>query len=108
MWRPFTALLVLERVIYVLRLFHKQFVGEAPHPVFAGLDGLNERVLRPMVVLGRVLVLGRVATPRVAAAEAGAEMNPRIAHRDAFATDVRRRRNAHNRVHVRTILHNGK
>ena len=56
MWRPFTALLVLERVIYVLRLFHKQFVGEAPHPVFAGLDRADDRVLRVPVVRAGMFV----------------------------------------------------
>lgn len=41
-----------------------------------------------MVVLGRMLVLGRIAAPHVAAAEAKPQMNPAISHFLALFADM--------------------
>jgi hypothetical protein len=48
-------------------------------PVFSGLEGLDNRVSREVVVLGRVLVLGFIAATYVPAREAFPEMYPLVA-----------------------------
>jgi hypothetical protein len=65
------------------RLRHKfaglDFVHVTPDPAFPRLDGTNQRMLRFVEMLGRMLVLGRVATANVSASEAKAQVNPRVA-----------------------------
>src|SRR5262249_48532228 len=65
---------------------HPDLVDEAPTPVFTGFERAHDRVLRRVKVLGRVLVLGIVAAADVAAGPAKAQMNPGIAHGEAFLT----------------------
>jgi hypothetical protein len=50
-----------------------------PDPAFSRLDRANQRMLRFVEMLDRMLVLGRVATPHVSAREAKTQVNPRIA-----------------------------
>jgi hypothetical protein len=47
--------------------FEHEFVHVAPHPIFAGLDGADDRVLGGVKVLGGVLIFGRIAAADVAA-----------------------------------------
>jgi hypothetical protein len=68
--------------------FHHNLVDVAPHPVFARLKGLHERVARAVEVLGGVLVLRGVAAPHVAADETFAQVDPRVSHLQAFLTTI--------------------
>ncbi len=58
---------------------HHDFIHVAPDPVFSWLEGLYDRMLRGVKVLGGVFVLGRVAATNVAAGEAFPEVHPGIA-----------------------------
>jgi hypothetical protein len=59
-----------------------------PHPAFSRLDRANQRMLRFMEMLGRVLVLGRVATTNVPTNEAKTQVNPRITGFGTFLADA--------------------
>jgi hypothetical protein len=65
-------------------IFCKQIVGVAPHPLFPRLSGNDDGMPGPVVVLGHVLMRGRVAAQRSAAGLTGAEMDPGSANFDAF------------------------
>ena len=71
-----------------LRLFGHLVVDVAVEPAFVGLGGGDDGVVCGVVVPGSVLVLGGVAAAYVAAGEAGAEVDPGVAHRDALLADV--------------------
>jgi hypothetical protein len=60
------------------------FVNVAPAPIFAGLERLNNRVFRPVKMLRRVLVLRRIAAAHMPAREAQPQVNPGVAHLEAF------------------------
>jgi hypothetical protein len=47
--------------------FEHDFVEVAPHPVFAGLDRLDNRVLGVVKVFGGVFIFGGVAAANVPA-----------------------------------------
>jgi hypothetical protein len=66
------------------KLFHKEFVGVAPHPVFTRFEGTNDGVLGVAIVGGGMFVFGGVATSDVSAGKAEAQVNPRVAHFKAF------------------------
>jgi hypothetical protein len=70
-------------------LFDDDFVEVAPHPIFTRLQGSDNRMLRRVKVLGGVFVLGRIATADVAAFQAQPQMDPGIAHLEAFFTTGR-------------------
>jgi hypothetical protein len=59
-------------------------VHVAPDPIFTRLDGLHHGVLGGVKVLGGVLILGGIAAAHVAAFQAGAQVDPGIAHLEAF------------------------
>jgi hypothetical protein len=63
-------------------------VHVAPRPGFPGFDGTDQRVLRFVEMLGGMLVFRRIATSNIAANETHAQMNPRVAHFDAFLANV--------------------
>jgi hypothetical protein len=63
-------------------------VHVAPDPALPRLDGTHERMLRPMIVFGGVLVLGRVAAANLPAGETHAKVNPRVTFFDALFTLV--------------------
>jgi hypothetical protein len=68
-----------------LRLsIQKDFVGVTPAPVLTRLKGLNDGMMRRTKMPSGVLVLGGVAASHVAAAQTEPEMNPRVAHLQAF------------------------
>jgi hypothetical protein len=52
------------------------------------LERLHDWVARRVEMSGGVLVFGRIATPNVPADQANPEMNPRIAHGEAFLAPV--------------------
>jgi hypothetical protein len=59
-----------------------------PDPAFSGFDRAHKRMFRVVKVLGRMLVLGRVATGGMATNETHAQVNPRIACLNAVLTHV--------------------
>src|SRR6266446_3659362 len=65
------------------------FVYIAEAPLLSGLQRADDRVARGVKMLGRVLVLGRVAAADVAAAHAQAQVHPGIAHRQALLAALR-------------------
>jgi hypothetical protein len=65
-------------------------IDVAPAPVFSGLEGLDDGVLRLMEMLGGVLVGRAVATADVSADEAEAKVNPLSADLEAVFAAVGR------------------
>src|SRR5258706_15123227 len=63
---------------------HRDLVDITPAPVLAALERGDDRMLRRMVVLGRMLVLRVVATADVAAGPAQAKVHPGIADCEAL------------------------
>src|SRR5215213_10328652 len=59
-------------------------IDVAVAPVFSGLEGLDDRVAREVVVLGRVLVLRFIAATYVPANEALTQVHPRAPHPEAL------------------------
>jgi len=64
--------------------FELYLIHKAPHPVFAGLDGLHDGMLGRVEMFRRMLVLGRIATPNMAALAAKPQVHPIIAHFQTF------------------------
>jgi hypothetical protein len=90
-------------ICYVFALEHN-LVDVAPAPVFARLEGLNDRVIRCVKMLRRMLVFGRIAAADVPANEAYAQMHPGIAGLQAILTSVRAGGNVSNLIEVCTLL----
>jgi len=59
---------------------NEQLINIAISPSFPRLKGANYRMLRRVVVLGCMLVLGRIAAADMSAGKTQPEMNPAIAH----------------------------
>jgi hypothetical protein len=68
------------------QLLHEDLIDVTPQPVFARLEGLDDRVLGSVEMLRRVFVLRTVAAADMTASFAEAKMNPRVAHFQAFFT----------------------
>jgi hypothetical protein len=60
------------------------FINITPTPIFAWLDRLDDGMLRRMEMLGGVLILGRIAAAHVAAGFADSQVDPCVAHFQAF------------------------
>jgi hypothetical protein len=56
--------------------FEKEFVGVTPYPLFARLEGTDQRMFRRVVMFRRVLVRRRVAATDVTASQTQAQMHP--------------------------------
>ena len=82
-----------------------RLVHVTPAPIFAWLKRLHDRMVRRVVVLGRVLVLARVAAADVAALQTDAEMHPAIAGLQAIFAAVRAGGDVVNRVEMRAGCH---
>jgi hypothetical protein len=66
----------------------REFIHITPDPGFARLNGTDKRMLGTMEMLGRVLVLGRIAAADVPAFQAQPQMDPAIAGLDAVFADI--------------------
>ena len=66
------------------RLLREQFIGIAIPPILPRLERANYRMLRRVVVLGGVLVLGRIAAADMSAGETQTQMHPCVAHLEAL------------------------
>jgi hypothetical protein len=62
----------------------KNLIHITPDPGLAGFNRADYGMLRFVKVLGGVFVLGRVATPDIAAHQAHPQMDPFVAHRRFF------------------------
>jgi len=83
----------LTRLIHLrfLRRRHRienALVDEAPSPRLARLERAHHRMLGCVEVFRRMLVLRAVATTDVSAGEAQTQMNPGVAHREAFLATI--------------------
>src|SRR5262249_31714157 len=85
--------------------FHDDLVDEAPGPSLARLHRAHDRMFGRVEMLGRVLVLRRIATANVAAREAHAQMHPRIARLEALFAAAGVRLDVVDLVLVRTSFH---
>src|SRR5262245_13696224 len=56
--------------------FEKEFVGVTPYPLFARLEGTNQRMFRRVVMFCRVLVRRRIAATDVPASQTQAQVHP--------------------------------
>ena len=65
------------------------FVYVTPDPGLSGLDGAHKRMLGFVKMLGRVLILGRIATADVATNHTQAQVNPHVAGLNAILAYVR-------------------
>jgi hypothetical protein len=77
-------------------------IHETPHPTFARLDGLHDGMFGGMEMFRGVLVLGGVAAAHVAAFAAETQVNPAVAHLQAFFAALGMRVNIPNVAEVRT------
>jgi hypothetical protein len=82
-----------------------EFVDKAPAPGFAGFEGLHDGVFGGMKMFGGVLVFGGIATADVAAFEAQAQVDPGVAHFQAFFTAAGVRLDGPNLRKVRAVRH---
>src|SRR6266545_4190807 len=73
-------------------LLDVDLVDVAPAPALPGLRRLHDRVAGRLEMLGRVLALRGIAAADVSAAEAHAQLYPRIARLEAALAAFRRRR----------------
>src|SRR5580700_10672812 len=78
-----TLLIVSEVQLYL--------VDETPAPVLSRLKRAHDGVIGLVEVLGGVFVPGRIATAHVTANEAQPQVDPAIAHLEAFFATVRMR-----------------
>jgi hypothetical protein len=60
------------------------FIHKTPAPIFPRLDRLHDRVLCLMEMFGSVLILRRIAAAHVAAGSTEPQVNPGVAHLEAF------------------------
>jgi hypothetical protein len=65
-------------------VLQEHLVHVAPPPILTRLERLNHRVLGLVKMLSGMLVLGGVATTHVAAFETQSQVNPSVAHLEAF------------------------
>jgi hypothetical protein len=82
---------VTNRVLTTLPIVSEvqlHLVDVTPAPVFARFERTHDGVVGLVEVFRSVLVLGRIATTYVAATEAQPQMDPRIAHLEAFLAAV--------------------
>jgi hypothetical protein len=70
------------------QLSRLDLIDKAPHPIFPGFDGANKRMLAFVKMFGCMLVLGRITTTNVSTFQAKPQMNPGVAHFDAFFAHV--------------------
>jgi hypothetical protein len=74
----------MEAALECRTLLQEYFVHVAPLPALAGLEGAHDGMLGLMKMLGGVGVLGGVAAPHMSADETFTQMDPGIAHLQAF------------------------
>jgi len=67
-----------------LRLFNLHLIHKTPHPVLARFDGLHDGMFCGVKMFRCVLVFGRIAASDMAALAAKPQVNPTIAHLQAF------------------------
>jgi hypothetical protein len=89
---------------YFVHLFDDYFIHVAPDPVLTRLDGAHEGVFGGVEVLCRVFVFGRIAAADVTAFEAEPQMDPPVAHFQAFFTAVGMGFYIADGIEVRTFL----
>jgi hypothetical protein len=66
----------------------RQLIRVAPNPALAGFDGAHQRMTGLLEVLGGMLILRRVATSDMTAAQAQSQMHPAVADLDAVFANV--------------------
>ena len=81
-----------------------RFVDEAPSPALRRIIALDDRMVRGVKMLGRVLVRRVVAASHVPARAAESKMNPEVAGLEAFLAAERARRHLANGRHMRAGL----
>jgi hypothetical protein len=64
--------------------FDDHLVHIAPHPIFPGLEGLNNGMLGGMKMFGGVFVLGGIAATDVPALAAKPQVDPAVTHLEAL------------------------
>jgi hypothetical protein len=85
-------------------LLEHDLVDVAPAPIFARLEGLDNRVVGRVEMLCSVFVFRRIAAADVPADEALAQVHPGVANPQAILTAVCARRNISYLVKVCTLL----
>ena len=60
------------------------FIDETPQPVLSGFDGLHDGMFRGVEMFCRVLVFRRIAAADMATLPTEPQVNPTIAHLQAF------------------------
>jgi len=72
-----------------LTWLNNNLILKAPHPVFSGLKGLDERMIDLMKMRGGVLVFGAVTTANMSAAHTKPQVDPLVAHFKTLLTTFR-------------------
>jgi hypothetical protein len=84
--------------------FEKEFVGVTPHPLFARLEGTDQRMFRRVVMFRRVLVRRRIATADVPASQTQAQMQPTASVAQTVFTSSRAGRDFLNLIKMRAYV----
>lgn len=87
-----------------LSLFEHKFVDVAPHPIFARLLRTDHGMFCGVKMFRGVFVLRRIAAAYVAASQAQAQMDPTVAHLEAFFAAFGLRFDFANLIEVRTAI----
>ena len=77
------------KVAFLLSLLDIELVDVTPTPVLARFEGLNDWMVRLLIMFGGVFVFGRVTAAYVAAYQTESQMNPGISAHQAFGTPLR-------------------
>jgi hypothetical protein len=81
--------------------FEFNLVNETPHPIFARLDGLHDGMFGGVEMFRGMLVFGRIAAANVTTFAAETQVNPAVAHLQAFFAALCMRMNFLNVADVR-------
>lgn len=87
-----------------MRRLKHYLVNIAPAPIFAWLEGLNDRVIGCVEMLRRMLVLRGVTAANVPANQAFAQVNPAIASFQTVLTAIGARRDLLYLIKMTTLL----
>jgi hypothetical protein len=82
----------------------QDFIDIAPAPILARLDRLHDRMLGPMKMFRRMLVLGGVTAAHMAANETHSEMDPGIAYFQTFLASISARMHLANFFYVHATV----
>jgi len=81
-----------------------ELIDITPAPVFSWLEGLNDRMVGRVKMLGSMLILRRIAAADMPAFETEAQVDPRISNFQTILTSIGARCDVLYLIKMRTLL----